>query len=239
MLKAATLTIMVLAGANATTQVAPNADPKKDTGLFEIATDKSCIGGHNPFAKDTVARIRALSEDTLRKYINLAGVGTNANVRPSFTTKKSALEWGERDFSMEKVVLTWSRDGQAGNIDSVDDPVARAIAAAGAGAETLLKSDQFLVGGAKLSSMGIWRVVAPGDPNKVIGWYRARFLRQNSLGGQAWDLVSLELITGPGGPVAITQYCVEPGDVEYNRGRLKAEEAERARKKSAREANKP
>lgn len=219
---------LLMAVAIASSSTAPITEKGSDdngTELFGIATDKSCISGHNPFSNDTTARIRTLSEDTLKKYLGLAGKSALADVRAAFTVKQTTLGWGENSYKKKKITQSWVRDGQPSDISAVDDPVAKAVVVDGQSVDSLLTAEQFLVGGAKFSAVGIWRVAAPGDPNRILGRYRARFLRQNSLGGQTWDLLNIELITGAAKPADIAQYCVEPGDVEYNRSKVEEKKA--------------
>lgn len=232
---AAMLAVVVVLGLAPSANAQEDAGANKGTGLFGVATDQSCIGGHKPFAADTTARVRGLSELTLRKYLDLAGSGAAVDARSVFTTKKTELGWSD-GYAKKKVVPSWTRDGQAGDIVSIDDPVARAIATTGGVAKALLKTEQFLIAGAKLSAMGLWRVAVPSDPTKTIGWYRARFMRHNTPGSQAWDLISLELVTGEAKPAEILQYCVEPGDVERNRVRVQEKKSERLRVKAERES---
>jgi opacity protein-like surface antigen len=220
---------------SAVVSAAADTPAKKGYGPFNIGTNDTCIDGHNPFAKGTTARILSLSEGTLKRYLSLAGGSAAANVRSSFTTDKTEPVWDAISYTKQPVVLTWSRDSRAGNVSAIDDPVARAIANTGADVATLLKSEQFLVAGAKLSAMGMWRVLAPGDPNKVLGWYRARFKRQDRNDGQTWQLITLEVITGAARPADIVQYCVLPGDVELHRAELEKKRADKDAKRERRE----
>lgn len=181
-----------------------------------------CSDVHNIFAEDTTARIRRLSENSLKAYLSLAATGSAVDARPVFTTKKPDLHW--------------SRDGQLGDVGAVDDPIARSLAATAGSFDTRVKGEQFLIGRYKFSTMGIWRVFAADDPSKVIGSYRAQFWRHNTLGGQTWDLIHLELITGPAEPANIIPYCMEPGDHERYLAAVEKDKAERARKKAEKAA---
>ncbi len=188
--------------------------------LFNVATHETCMSGHNPFAVGTTARILGMSEVSLRDYVRLAGSSAAADVRQAYSTKK--------------VKLTWSRDGQSGDISAVDDPLAQLIGTDASAFDMHLKKETFLIAGDKRSTMGLWRVVASDDPSKTLGWYRARFWRHNTLGGQTWDLMNMEVTTGATAPAKVTQYCMEPGDVEQYLADQQAKRAERARKRAAR-----
>lgn len=180
------------------------------------------MSGHNPFAVGTTARILSMSEVSLRDYVRLAGSAAPADVRQAYSTKK--------------VRLTWSRDGQMGEISNVDDPLARLIGTDASAFDVHIEKETFLIAGDKKSTMGLWRVVASDDPNKTLGWYRARFWRHNTLGGQTWDLMNMEVTTGTTAPAKVTQYCIEPGDVEQYLADQKAKQAEQARKRAARQS---
>ena len=188
------------------------------TALFHVADQNSCITGHNPFAKGTTARMKAMSEDSLATYLRLSGAGSSVDVRPAFSTKK--------------VTLSWSRDGQPGDVGAVTDPLAQSLATTPNGFETRVTGDQFLIAGDKFSTMGLWRVLDAADPSKVLGWYRARFWRHNPLTGQTWDLMTMEVFSGPTEPAKVVQYCSEPGDVERHAIEVEQERAERARRKA-------
>ena len=209
--------------ASAHAQVATEIGKAIAAGVFHVADEHSCRAGHNPYAKGTTERIRGMSEISLKNYIRLSGGGVAVDVHPAFSTKK--------------VTLSWSRDGQAGEVGAVDDPVARSLATAADGFDARVRNEQFLIAGDKFSTMGLWRVVAADDPTKVIGWYRARFWRHNTLGGQTWDLMNLELTTGATEPAKVVQYCNEPGDVEKYLAERQAKAAERASKKAEQKAS--
>lgn len=207
---------------------------KEDLGLnaFNVASSTSCIRGHNPFAKNTTENVRAMAETTLAKYILLAGGSAGANAMPAYTNKDKTFGW-ERNYPIKKkVALSWILDGRPGSPTAVDDPIARDIAKAGTDSSRYLHTDSFLIAGAKLNAMGLWRVSDPAHPDATIGWYKAQFMRQNSLGSQRWDLISLEVTRGPTAPAALRQFCYEPGDVEANRAWEQQEKEKRARKKA-------
>lgn len=187
--------------------------------VFNVATPESCMSGHNPFAAGTTLRILGMSEIALRNYVRLASSGERADVRPAYSTKK--------------VKLAWSRDGQIGDFSALDDPLARLIGPDANGFDQHLKKESFLIAGDKRSTMGLWRIIASDDPKKTLGWYRVRFWRHNTLGGQTWDLMNMEVTTGATAPAKVTQYCREPGDVEQYLAEQKAMESERARKRAA------
>ncbi|MBO9698453.1 MAG: hypothetical protein J7499_19850 [Sphingopyxis sp.] len=202
--------------------------------LFRVANQKSCINGHNPFAENTTARIRGLAEQTLANYIALAGSAPEADVRSVYTNKKKTHGWGDNSFKIKPISISWIRDGAAGDLVAVDDPLAHVIALAGAKHENSLQMEAFLVSGVKMTAMGAWRIIDPRDPDRILGRYRARFIRENSLGGQAWSLISMEVFTNPDVPAEVLQYCAEPGDVERNQRRMQIEAAERERRQAER-----
>lgn len=204
----------------------------KLTDLFRVANANSCIGGHNPYAEGTTARVRGLSEQTLTKYVRMAGAAESFDARPLYSNKKSSLGWGEGRFESKPVSLSLAVNGVGKVLGSVDDPLAHLVASKGLTPETSLKVESFLISGIKTSAMGTWQVIDPAKPDQILGRYRVRFMRENSLGGQAWSLLAVEVFTDPSVAAGVLQYCAEPGDVEREALRQQAEDAERARRKA-------
>lgn len=233
-MKLLSLGVFALLLASAASAQEPQID-KEDLGLnlFDVASGSSCIHGHNPFAPGTTERVRGLAEATMASYIALAGSGTGADATSVYTIKKHTLGWKDGRLTNNKIEKFWAANGRNGQIFSIDDPIARTILAAGTDTIRHVQVSNFFIAGAKLNAMGLWRVSDPLRPGETIGWYKARFMRQNSLGNQSWNLISLELTQGATPPAPIRQFCYEPGDVEANWAWEKEKKEKREKAKAA------
>lgn len=203
-------------------QTVSNSQDKKYVGegkiadIFKVANTNSCLNGHNPFSQGTTDRIRRLAEDTMFKYIALAGQNPKADLTSLYTTKKKTFFYKKNQLRTKPIVLSWQNDGSVDNISSTSDFAATAALKAGANPQNVLELRDFLVDGIKFTAMGSWKIKSYPS-GKTIGIYRARFMRENTLGGQAWKLMTLEIFSDPSAPAVVSQYCAEPGDVERSR----------------------
>lgn len=197
-------------------------DAKEKTKIFGIASADSCIAGHNPFSAGTTDRIRLLAEKTITEYIQAYISGNVIEIKMAFTKKKHISGWDGETFANYAVVTGWSYNGMKGDVPSISDPIANSFQVIGGDISKNMHMEEFLVAGSKLTAMGRWRLVDPQKPERILGRYRAYFIRENSIGGQAWKLAQLDLQSAEAAPLEVKQFCVQPGDVERNNERMKS-----------------
>jgi hypothetical protein len=182
---------------------------------------EQCLSGKAPAAR-RLDMARSRSETAMRDYLRLAAA-TPADARAAFTKKMK--------------MRAWSSGGQTGQIEAVDDPVARALAAGGA---ALPEPRAFILSGDQASALGVWMAPGAGPGAAPLGHYRVSFRPEGPYlpeGGQIWRITSLELVQGPADPVLPSQYCSTAGDVEEHAVELARFKEEQERKKAEKAAS--
>ena len=156
----------------------------------------------------------------MRTYTGVAGAAAPADVTTAFAAK------AERN--------SWMKDGAAQPLTSVDDPLARGLAASGRAAE-LLKPTSFVLAGNEKLARGTWHAAwTSSDGTNFEGSYLADFQRERGGDQPIWKIKRIELTTGATGPGPATQFCREPGDIEpFNKAVQAAKVAHSAAKQAA------
>jgi hypothetical protein len=180
------------------------------------AAEAKCLRGEAPPA-GKVESARAGAESAMRQYLTLAARPGPVDASAAFTARAKRKGW--------------QLGGVPGATTRVDDPLARALAAAGrpppAPAAFYRASDG-------QSSLGVWVLPSAASDGAAapLGHYRVSFRRE----AEIWRIHRLELAEGAADPAPASQYCHKPGDVEENQALIAEWEAKRAEKKAEKEA---
>jgi hypothetical protein len=155
-----------------------------------VSRDVQCMRGEiPPLAERWMTEIRTGANTTMARYFNLAAASEGSDVGAAFSRLRRARTW-------ERI-----SDGSTGDIESINDPLARA------GGARLGEPEQFFLAGDQLSAAGLW-LVRDGEGG-LLGYYRAVFRRERSV----WRLLHLDVGEGAEPPAPLTAYCHQPGDV--------------------------
>lgn len=155
-----------------------------------IPRETACMQGLiPPLHERWMTQIRDGSGATMGRYFRSAAASESSDV--------------ESLFSRLRRTRTWERisDGSAGDLEAINDPLARASGA------SLGQPEQFFLAGDEQSAAGIWFV--RDAEGSLLGHYRAVFRRERSV----WRLLHLDVGEGSEPPAPLTAYCHVPGDV--------------------------
>ena len=146
-------------------------------------------GALPPLADRWLTEIRDGASSTMTRYFNRAAASEGSDV--------------ESLFSRLRRTRTWERvsDGSAGDLASINDPVARALGA------SLGQPEQFFLAGDQMSAAGLWLV--RDNQGQLLGNYLVVFRRERS----TWRLLHLDVAEGAEPPAPLTAYCHVLGDV--------------------------
>jgi hypothetical protein len=180
--------------------------------MAAAGAEHRCMSG-DAMSNKEVGEARTGGEAAMRQYLQLAGTGAAADVRPAFARKpKHQL---------------WSAGGAQGSAAAVRDPLAPRVAAG----EAVLAPPTLVRAGDGGSALGVWALV-PAGGGQPLAHYDAALRREAGI----WKLSRLTLIEGPSAPPAPAQFCHRPGDVEPYVAAVAEREAARARKKAEKAA---
>lgn len=155
-----------------------------------VSREVACMRGEAPPLADRwMTEIRDGSSATMTRYFNLAAASEGSDVAGVFSRLRRTRTW-ER-----------TSDGSTGDVESINDPIARAAGA------SLGQPEQFFLAGDQLSAAGLW-LVRNGE-GELLGHYLAVFRRERSV----WRLLHLDVAEGAEPPAPLTAYCHVPGDV--------------------------
>jgi hypothetical protein len=154
------------------------------------AREAQCMRGEIPsLAERWMTEIRSGANTTMARYFNLAAASEGSDVGAAFSRLRRTRTWQR------------TSDGSTGDIESINDPLARA------GGARLGEPAQFFLAGDQLSAAGLWLV--RDSEGELLGHYRAVFRRERSV----WRLLHLDVGEGAEPPAPLTAYCHQPGDV--------------------------
>jgi hypothetical protein len=155
-----------------------------------VPREVACMRGEIPPLEERwMTQIRDGSSAAMTRYFNLAAASEASDVAAAFSRLRRTRTWERLS------------DGSMGDVESINDPVARAPGA------SLGQPEQFFLAGDQLSAAGLW-LVRDGE-GQLLGYYRAVFRRERSV----WRLLHLDVGEGGEQPAPLTAYCHTPGDV--------------------------
>jgi hypothetical protein len=164
-----------------------------------------CMRGEaQPLADRWMTEIRGGAGATMSRYFRLAAASENSDVSAVFSRLRRSRTW-----------VRVSDPANAGDVESVNDPLARASGA------QLGEPESFFLAGDQFSAAGVWLV--RDTEGQTLGYYRGVFRRERSV----WRILHLEVGEGGEPPVPLTAYCHEIGDVDAYLTQLAAAEVDK------------
>lgn len=148
-----------------------------------------CMRGEIP--QPTGRRMADLIEGantTMARYVALAAASEASDLTTVYSRR--------RQRSWERI----SDSTKTGDVDAINDPLARTTGAALGAAETIL------LAGDGMTAAGLW--IVRGGEGQALGHYRGVFRRER----RAWRLLHLEVGDGADAP-GLAAYCHSLGDV--------------------------